>query len=132
MKLAKLRWAGAIVAILFVLAGWYGYSALFNRIMEPVDSVHINVQELNGAHPLRIAIYVDPADGASIVRSVTTKRDGTTITVLYHLALAGLTNQALVWGQPYILTVPDRVGRVQFGRGSRVIWERTVNGSSPR
>jgi hypothetical protein len=59
-----------------------------------------------------------------VVRAITAKKRGDSVTVLYHLALAGLAKPKLAWGGAYVLEVPDSVNDVRFGRRGDVIWHR--------
>jgi hypothetical protein len=123
---AKVKTVAVILAILSIvgIATYKVYSALYNHIMEKSEALHLRVEETSGTHPLQLRITTDPLGSAPIIRSVSVKTHGTEITILYHLALAGLAKPALSWGQVYALTIPDSVKEVRFGRCKEVIWQR--------
>jgi hypothetical protein len=81
--------------------------------------------EVIGTHPLQLRITADPTESAPIIRNVSVRTNDTEMTILYHLALAGLAKPTLNWGQVYVLTIPDAVKEVRFGRRKEVIWQRT-------
>jgi hypothetical protein len=107
-------------------AAYNVYAAFYNHIMERSEAWHLTVEEVDGTHPLQLRITTGTVASAPIIRRVTTKRQGRAITVRYHLALAGLAKPELMWGAAYVLTVPDSVSELRFGRRSEVIWQRKI------
>jgi hypothetical protein len=104
----------------------YGiHAAVYHHVMEQSEASRLTVQEMPGSNPLNLKITVQNTDDAENIRSVTTKRQGATVTILYHLSRAGLTQPGASWQEPYLLAVPDSVNEVRFGRNSSVIWQRT-------
>jgi hypothetical protein len=106
------------------IVGYNAYSAFYNHIMEPSEVSQFRVEPVQGTHPLQLRILVETNQSAPVIRAITTKESGTSVTVLYHLALAGLAKPKLSWGHAYLLEVPDSVTDVQFGRHPKVIWHR--------
>jgi hypothetical protein len=102
------------------------WTALYDHIMTTSETLHIDVQEINGTHPLQLKIAVQTAESAPVIRTVTARQRGQSVTILYHLALSGLVKPGLGWSEPYVLTVPDSVSEVRFGRESEVIWRRSI------
>ena len=100
------------------------WAAFYDRVMEVSESRRINVEELSGTRPLELKITVETMESAPVIRSVTTRRRGESLTVLYHLSLAGLVKPKLGWQQPYYLAVPDSVNEVRFGGRSEIVWQR--------
>lgn len=119
-----------LVACLFALgmAAFKAYTILYNHILERSEAWHLRVEEVSRTFPLQLRITTDTIQSAPVIRSVTVKRHGSEMTVLYHLAVAGLAKPALNWGEAYVLIVPDSVSEVRFGRRSEIIWRR----SNPR
>jgi hypothetical protein len=107
------------------LAAYKAYEALFDRILEKSEAWHLNVEEVQGTSPLELTITIDPNQGWAVVRRISIKRDGSELTLLYHLGLSGKARPAVIWGKPYTLTVPDSVTEVRFGRPSETIWLRS-------
>lgn len=120
-----------LVAVLLVplailsIPAYMLFKGLFDHIMESREALRVTVEEVPKTHPLRLRILVETYESAPVIRKVTTKRDGDTITVLYHLALSGLAKPALQWREKYDLTVPDSVRAVRFGPEATLIWERS-------
>lgn len=106
------------------IGAYYAYATFYNQILEESALTQVKVDELNGTHPLQLKITIKTVNSAQDIRTVTTKRHGRSVNVRYHLALAGLAKPQLGWHEPYLLTVPDSVNEVRFGRGSHVIWRR--------
>ena len=106
------------------IAAYYAYATFCNQILEKSAMTRVTVEELNGTHPLQLKITIQSLNSGQDIRTVTTKRQGKSVSVRYHLALAGLVKPQLGWHEPYFLTVPDSVDEVRFGRGSQVIWRR--------
>jgi hypothetical protein len=106
-------------------AGYKAYSALYNQILELPDAWHLKVEEVRGTRPIQLRITIDTNQSAPIIREVTIRRHDRAMTVLYHLALAGLAKPSVYWGKAYTLTVPDSVDEVQFGAHGDVIWRRS-------
>jgi hypothetical protein len=100
------------------------WTSIYNEIMTSSEAMHINVEEMSGTDPLQLKIKVVPKGSAPVIRTVTTKRHGQSVTVLYHLAISGLVKPRLGWQDSYLMTVPDSVREVRFGRDSAVIWQR--------
>jgi hypothetical protein len=106
------------------IAASYAYATFYNQILEESATTRVKVEELNGTHPLQLRITIQSLNSAQDIRTVTTKSQGKSVSVRYHLALAGLVKPQLGWHEPYLLTVPDSVNEVRFGRDSQVIWRR--------
>ena len=106
-----------------VYAAW---SLLCDHIMSMREVQHMNVVEVSGTHPLMLKVTFQTMDSALVTRTVTTRRHGQSMTILYHLALSGLVKPSQDWAEPYLLTVPDSVNEVRFGRDSWVIWHRRM------
>ena len=117
----------ALVSIIG-LAAYNAYSAFYNHIMEKSEAWHLKVEEVNGTHPLQLRIMIDPLGSAPIIRGVSVKTHGAEMTIMYHLALSGLAKPNLTWGEVYVLTVPDSVKDVRFGRSNELIWQRLDTG----
>jgi hypothetical protein len=115
----------SVVLALLSIPAYILYKGLFDHIMESREVLRVTVEEVPETHPLRLRISVETGESAPIIRKVTKKQHGNTITVLYHLALAGLAKPALQWHEEYELTVPDSVREVRFGHESTLIWERS-------
>jgi len=108
------------------IAAYYAYAAFYNQILEESAITRVRVEELNGTHPLQLRITIESLNSAQDIRAVTTKTQMGSVSVQYHLALAGLVKPQLGWHEPYLLTVPDSVNEVSFGRNSQVIWRRDI------
>lgn len=120
----------AVVAIAVFLsalgiAAYKAYAIFYNQILEPSQTWHLRVDEISGTSPLQIRITTDPYLSGEVVRKVTISRRGDGLTVLYHLAIAGLAKPGLNWGEAYTLTVPDSVNKVRFGHDGKIIWHRS-------
>ena len=111
------------IAAIGVVA-YFAYATFYNQILEESALTQVSVEELNGTHPVQLRIIVKSFNSSQDIRTVTTKMQGGSISVQYHLALAGLAKPKLGWHEPYLLTVPDSVNEVRFGRGSYLIWRR--------
>lgn len=109
---------------LLSIAGYKAYSAFYNHIMDPSEVWNFTVEPVENSHPLQLRISVDPNQSSKVIRAITIKKSGNSITVLYHLAVAGLAKAKLAWGEAYVLEVPDSVTDVQFGGHSEAIWHR--------
>jgi hypothetical protein len=118
---------GLLVVFLAALsvAGYKAYTAFYNQILERSETWHFRVEEVSGTSPLQLRITTDPLESAPVIRKVTIRGHNKEITVLYHLALAGLAKPTLNWGEAYSLTVPDSVNEVRFGRRAEIIWRRS-------
>jgi hypothetical protein len=114
-----------VVLCALSLAGYKAYTTLYDQILERSGTWHLKVEEINGTSPLQLRVTTDTMGSAPVIRKVTTRRHNGEITILYHLALAGLAKPALYWGKAYTLTVPDSVNEVRFGRQEIVIWRRS-------
>jgi hypothetical protein len=108
----------------FGIGAYYAYATLYNQILEMSATTRVKADALNGADPLQLRITITSLNSAQDIRTVTTKMHGKSVIVRYHLALAGLVKPQLGWHEPYLLTVPDSVNEVRFGRGEQVIWVR--------
>ena len=106
------------------IAAYFAYETFYNQILEESALTQVRVEELNDAHPVQLRIIVKSMNSSQDIRKVTASTYGRSIRVQYHLALAGLTNSKLGWHEPYLLTVPDSVNEVRFGRRSQLIWRR--------
>lgn len=115
---------GAVLCALS-LAAYKAYTTLYDQILERSGTWHLKVEEVDGASPLQLRITTDTMESAPVIRKVTTRTHNGETTILYHLALAGLAKPALYWGKAYILTVPDSVNEVRFGRQETIIWRRS-------
>jgi hypothetical protein len=101
------------------------YNALYNVIPESKDISNIGVQELPRTDPLTLKISGFPVYSGMVVRDITAKTDGTTITVTVHMAWVGLAKPTAPGaGFEYELPVPDRVKEVRIGRDAKLIWTR--------
>lgn len=109
------------------IAASYAYATFYDQILEESSLTRVKVEELNGTHPLQLRITVQSLNSAQDIRAVTTKRQGESVGVRYHLALAGLVKPQLGWHEPYSLTIPDSVSEVRFGRDSQVVWRRDTH-----
>jgi hypothetical protein len=109
-------------------AAYKAYAVFYNQILEKSETWHLNVEEVSNTSPLQLRITTGTIQSAPIIRSVTVEERDGEITILYHLAVAGLAKPALNWGEAYVLTVPDSVNEVRFGRHSQVIWRRSTSG----
>ena len=111
---------GFLAAI--AIAAYYAYATFYNQILEESAMTRVNVEELDGTHPLQLRVTIQSFNSAQDIRTVTAKRQRKSVSVRYHLALAGLVKPQLGWHEPYLLTVPDSVNEFRFGRDSQVIW----------
>jgi hypothetical protein len=109
------------------IAAHMAYTAFYNRILERSEAWRLRFEEVSGTSPLQLKITTDTTQSAPVIRSVTVRRHDKEMTVLYHLALAGLAKPTLNWGEAYSLTVPDSVSEVRFGSHSEVIWHRSAS-----
>ena len=109
---------------LLSIAGYKAYSAFYNHIMEPSEAWSFKVEPVQGTHPLQLRISAGPNQSSQVIRAITIKKSGTSVTILFHLAMAGLVKPKLAWGEDLVLEVPDEVTDVRFGRHSEVIWHR--------
>jgi hypothetical protein len=107
------------------IAGYKAYAAFYNQILERPDAWHLRVEEVRGTSPLQLRITTDTMMSEPVIRKVTIRRHDREMTLLYHLALAGLAKPTLNWGEAHTLTVPDSVSEVRFGRHADVIWRRS-------
>jgi hypothetical protein len=126
-KTARSRLALALIVVFLSalgIAAYMVYTAFYNQILEK-SMATIKVEEIRGTSPLQLRIMIDSSNSALVIRSVTTRRRGSEITVFCHQALVGLAKSTVDWGKAYVLTVPDSVNEVRFGRGSVVIWRRS-------
>jgi hypothetical protein len=112
------------LAVIFGALAYFVWVTFYDHIL-PMSAVrHISAEEISGTHPLQLKISVNAIDSAHDIRTVTVKRSGQSLTVLYHLSLSGLVKPDLDWREPYLLTIPETVREVRFGRDSNVIWQR--------
>jgi hypothetical protein len=77
---------------------------------------------------VQLSVTTETRQSAPVIRSVTLKRRYKEMTVLYHLALAGLGKPTRNWGEAYVLMVPASVSEVRFGHRSEIIWRRSNRG----
>lgn len=113
------------------IAAYGAYVALFDHILEKSEAWHLKVEEVKGTSP-QLKITIDPTEGWAVVRRVSVERNGSEMTILYHLGLSGKAPPAVIWGKPYTLTLPDSVTEVRFGRRSETIWVRRNPAKSSR
>lgn len=127
-KAARFRLVFAIFVVFLCalsIAGYKAYATFYNQILERPDAWHLRVEEIRGTSPLQLRITTDTTQSAPVIRKVTIRKHDREMTVLYHLASAGLAKPTLNWGEAYTLTVPDSVNEVRFGRHADVIWRRS-------
>jgi hypothetical protein len=119
----------AFLAVGSCIAAYELYDPLYNVILESNRIAHFNVEEIRGTHPTKLRISGNPMSAVMIVRDVSEKKDGSTITVWVHLAMVHIAKplRSDAW-LDYELIVPDSVNEVRFGRNATPIWKR---GSSP-
>ena len=115
----------AVFLSLLGFAGYKAYAVFYNQILEQSETWHFEVEEVSSTSPLRLRITTGTIQSAPIIRNVTIEKHGGEMTVLYHLAIAGLAKPILNWGAPYTFTVPDSVNEVRFGRRAEIIWRRS-------
>src|ERR1017187_2660154 len=118
-----------IVLGLFVAGGvvtaYEIYKTFYNEILETKIIWNFNREKSHGSHPTILRISGMPMYSGMIVRSVTQKKNGSTIVVMIHLALVGLAKPKYVGNFiEYEMTIPDSVNEVQFGRSGTPIWKR--------
>ncbi len=118
--------AAVSVVLCFVcsIAGYKLCSAFYNHIMGKSEVDYFMVEPVKDAHSLQLRISIKPNQSAFMIRAISVKRHGSTITVLYHLSKPGLFNPALAWDSAYVLTVPDSVNEIRLGRDAVIIWHR--------
>ena len=107
------------------IAVYEAYSVFYNHILELSETWHLKVEEVSGTSPVQLRITTGTIQSAPIIRSVSIVKHGGEMTVLYHLAIAGLAKPTLNWGDAYTFTVPDSVNEVRFGRRAEIIWRRS-------
>ncbi len=121
------RFKVALVLLVLLAAGcsigaYRIYNALYNVTPESKDISNIKVQEL-GSAKLKISGF--PTYSGMVIRDITAKADGPTITVLLHMAWVGLAKPvAPGLAFEYELTVPDTIHEVRIGRDAKLIWTR--------
>ena len=98
------------------------YNMFFNVILESKDTVNLKVQELQGAHPIRLQLSGLAFNSSMGVREITTKREGNAMTVLVYLSLA---HRGASGNFKYELAVPDSVEEVRSGHSATPVWKRT-------
>ena len=106
------------------IAAYFAYETFYNQTLEESALTQVRVEELNETDPVQLRIIVKSLNSSQDIRKVTASTQGRSISIQYHLALAGLTKSKLGWHEPYLLTVPDSVNEVRFGRRSQLIWRR--------
>lgn len=113
--------SAAVCIGITVYAVW---TSFFDHTMRMAEVQRVGVEEVPETHPLQLRVRVVPLGSAPVIRKVTFKRQGGSITVTYHLAIATLVKPSQNWHEPYLLMVPDSVNEVRFGSDDRVIWRR--------
>jgi hypothetical protein len=108
----------------FLISG--GCAEMHSTILEAKDVQFFKVEELQAAQPVKLRISGLAFNSAMSVKKITTKIDGSVITVQVQLALA---RPGTSGSFAYELTVPDSVSEVRFGKGTAPVWKR--GGSSP-
>ena len=119
----------ALLGLLAVasIAAYGFHAAVYLRVLERSEAPHFEVAELPGSNPVNLKITVEGPGYAENIRSISMRRRGQTINILYHLSLAKLGQRG--WQEPYVMAVPDSVNEVRFGRDNVVIWQRAKPGS---
>ena len=121
-----------VLALLFLMAaasfiGAYKfYNAFYNVIPESKDISNINVRELTATGPTKLKISGLPVYSGMVLREITAKKEGPSITVTLHMAMVGLSQPLTPVGLAfeYELAVPDDVNEVRIGRDGKLIWAR--------
>jgi len=113
-----------LLALLVAGGGAYVYIALYDHILDPMGVDRFDVEEIDGTHSTRLKISARLLFSGEVIRTITEKQDGPTITILVHLALVGLAKPKTTGGLEYEFSVPDSVNEVRFGRSSTLIWKR--------
>lgn len=113
----------AFLAVASIAA--YGFHAAFNHhVMETSEVPHFDVEVVPGSNPVNLKITVQGLSQAQKIRSISMKRQGQAVDVLYHMSIAGIGQPGQDWQEPYVIAVPDTVNEVRFGRTKAVIWLR--------
>ena len=106
------------------------YNALYNVNPESKDISTIRVQELAGKGPTRLKISGFPVYSGMVLREISAKTDGATITVTLHMAWVGLAKPIAPGAAfEYELAVPDWIKEVRIGRDAKLIWTRRSPGA---
>jgi hypothetical protein len=100
------------------------YCALYDETLEPGNDLQFKVEELQGTHPTRLHIVMQPLSSAIVLRTITTKTRNQTLIVLAHGGLAGVVEPNSNWGRTFELAVPDSVNEVRFGHSKTLVWKR--------
>jgi hypothetical protein len=124
-----------ILLVLLAMGGCAGiyllYNALYNVILDSKYVDHFHVEVRRGTHPTELEISGEVANSGTVVRTVSEKKKARTIIVKVHLALAGLDKSNTSARFDYVLSVPDSVNEVRFGRSSTLIWKRGASPTTP-
>jgi hypothetical protein len=113
----------AIFSIASIAA--YGFhTALAHPVMERSEISSLQVEVVHGSGPTNLKITIEGAGISQRIRSVTLKRQGNAVDVLYRMAKGAGEAQGQDWHEPYLLAIPDSVQEVRFGRNKDVIWHR--------
>jgi hypothetical protein len=113
-----------LVAIVGSVAMYKVYCALYDETLEPGNDLQFKVEELQGTHPTRLHIVMQPLSSAIVLRTITTKTRNQTLIVLAHGGLAGVVEPNSNWGRTFELAVPDSVNEVRFGHSKTLVWKR--------
>ena len=132
---ARFKVALVLLALLTVassIGAYRIYNALYNVMPESKDISNVTVQELPRTDPLKLKISGFPVFSGMVVRDITSKANGPTITVTLHMAWVGLAKPTAP-GAPfeYELPVPDQVKEVRIGRDAKLIWMRRSSQKRP-
>jgi hypothetical protein len=115
---------GCIVGFLVVRASITTYNNIYNVTLEAKDVQLFAVQQVR-EQPTTLRMSGHPFYSGMVIRSITTRTQGSVMTVTVHLALVGLVKPNKSSGMlDYELTVPESVNEVRFGTSSTPIWRR--------
>lgn len=107
--------------VLLTVGGYRVYNMFFNVILEARDVQNFKIQEVQGTYPTELSLSGLAFNSSMAVSSITTKRNGPSLTVFVHLSLA---HRGESGNFNYKLTVPDSVNEVRFGKNATQVWKR--------
>lgn len=138
MIMAKTGTSRKLVVVLLAVLALIGgrvlyklYDMAHQDILESSGIDNLKVEELSGVHPTRLKISARLLFSGAVIRTIAEKEQGSTITILVHLAAVGEAKPKTTGGLEYELSVPDSVNEVRFGHSSTLIWKRGASPAQP-